>query len=275
MSFKFNFGESQHNNEALVQILNKDKFRGCRQHLCKKEVFCLKSDDFKNANVGDIQLFYLNPLIAEKRVEEKELKSVLETSDLKPGTYEGGFKVWECTFDLLGYLNEHKTCMLNKKTLDLGCGSGLLGLFAYFSGAKTVSFQDYNSEVIEEFTLPGVRQSFAELDKEELEKLKFYSGDWDDMSFFFSEQNEESFDLILSSETIYNVEYYPKLLRLLKEHLSPNGVAYFAAKTHYFGVGGGTLDFLQFLRDHSNFFVNSIVTNHEGLCREILKISKV
>jgi ribosomal protein L11 methylase PrmA len=60
----------------------------------------------------------------------------------------GGFKIWECTFDLLGYLDTHQNenCIgPGSKILDLGCGSGLLGLYALRKGAESVVFQDYVS----------------------------------------------------------------------------------------------------------------------------------
>ncbi|XP_065677317.1 histidine protein methyltransferase 1 homolog [Hydra vulgaris] len=272
MSFKFNFGESEQET-AMPKITTNGMFRECREHYYKEH--SQRFDDFKDLVVGDIQLFYLNPLIASNRVEEKELKSLLESSDLKAGTYEGGFKIWECTFDLIEYLKEHEKCMLNKSVLDLGCGSGLLGIFAFFSGAKKICLQDYNSEVIEEFTFPSVQQSLAKCGDEAFLQFEFYSGDWDNMCVYFSELKKERFDIILSSETIYTVEYYPKLLRVLEEQLTPNGVAYFAAKTHYFGVGGGTLNFIQFIRNNSKFFATTITTNNDGVCREIIKVSRL
>lgn len=67
-------------------------------------------------------------------------------SDLIPGVYEGGAKIWECTDDLLRYLSENYADdkWSKSKVLDLGCGSGLLGIFAFLKGAKVV-FQDYVS----------------------------------------------------------------------------------------------------------------------------------
>lgn len=65
-------------------------------------------------------------------------------SDLIPGVYEGGAKIWECTEDLVQYLSEElsKDDWASQKVLDLGCGSGILGIYAFLNGAK-VTFQDY------------------------------------------------------------------------------------------------------------------------------------
>lgn len=46
------------------------------------------------------------------------------------------------------------------------------------------------------------------------------------------------FDFILTSETIYNPDSYPSLIHVVKQLLKRTGVAYLAAKSHYFGVGG-------------------------------------
>lgn len=67
-----------------------------------------------------------------------------EHSDLVPGIYEGGAKIWECTHDLLNYMAynfDEDEWPLNK-VLDLGCGSGLIGLFAFLRGSM-VDFHDY------------------------------------------------------------------------------------------------------------------------------------
>ena len=37
----------------------------------------------------------------------------LEYCDLVAGVYEGGLKVWECTVDLLSYLQEHTYSLKN------------------------------------------------------------------------------------------------------------------------------------------------------------------
>ena len=57
------------------------------------------------------------------------------------------------------------------------------------------------------------------------------------------------YDLILSSDTLYSSQSQEKLLRLLQRTMRyPAGRAYFAAKSYYFGVGGGTKMFADLLR---------------------------
>lgn len=81
------------------------------------------------------------------KVELKDIKSAeAKHSDLLPGVYEGGAKIWECTIDLIDYFVENTKLsdFKAKRVLDLGCGSGLLGIYALTCGA-TVHFQDYVS----------------------------------------------------------------------------------------------------------------------------------
>ena len=46
-------------------------------------------------------------------------------SDLIPGVYEGGLKVWECAFDLVVYLANSDIHFSGKSVIELGCGAGL------------------------------------------------------------------------------------------------------------------------------------------------------
>ncbi|CAG7726628.1 unnamed protein product, partial [Allacma fusca] len=76
---------------------------------------------------------------------DERIRGILDSSsDLIPGVYEGGFKMWECTSDLVKYLESNSDVVINDNTkvLDLGCGSGVLGLYALSRGGL-VDFQDY------------------------------------------------------------------------------------------------------------------------------------
>ena len=51
-----------------------------------------------------------------------------EKTDIIPGVYEGGFTLWECSIDLLNYLNNID--FTNQDVIDIGCGLGVLGIKA-------------------------------------------------------------------------------------------------------------------------------------------------
>lgn len=80
------------------------------------------------------------------------------------------------------------------------------------------------------------------------------------------------FDIILTSETIYNSENHVKVLNVLKNKLKPNGIVYLAGKTYYFGVGGSIRQFEMLLMDDKTFKSEVVWRCTEGVQREILKI---
>jgi len=91
-------------------------------------------------------------------------------SDLVPGVYEGGLKTWECSLDLVDYLEGLQDPELRdvrgKRILELGCGTAIPSLYLLqnmFSsdnatrGVETnIHLQDFNSSVLELVTLPNV-----------------------------------------------------------------------------------------------------------------------
>ncbi|NXD93368.1 MET18 methyltransferase, partial [Chaetorhynchus papuensis] len=227
-------------------------------------------------------------------------KSVSSHSDLIPGCYEGGLKIWECTFDLMDYFSEAKIEFTNKTVLDLGCGAGLLGIVALRGKANRVHFQDYNSTVIDEITLPNVvancinegrrmgngkdrkaskppskRARKAEGSPDVLNRCRFFSGEWSQVSQLLLSSNKHfsKYDIILTSETIYNPDYYSALHDTLSELLHKKGCVYLASKVHYFGVGGGIYLFEKFIEKKNVFRTSMVKTIDQGLQRCIMKIA--
>ncbi|NWW62402.1 MET18 methyltransferase, partial [Ifrita kowaldi] len=227
-------------------------------------------------------------------------KSVSSHSDLIPGVYEGGLKIWECTFDLMDYFSEAEIEFTNKTVLDLGCGAGLLGIVALRGKADRVHFQDYNSTVIDEITLPNVvancinegrrmcsgkdrqaskppskRARKAEGSPYMLNRCRFFSGEWSQVSQLLLSSNKpfSKYDIILTSETIYNPDYYSALHDTLAELLDKNGCVYLASKVHYFGVGGGIYLFEKFIEKKNVFRTSMVKTIDQGLQRCIMEIA--
>jgi len=275
MSFRFNFNSSEEKNEK--ENLKSDKggtieqfVRQCMIHLYDSgNTNKLNANSYKSVNIGEDHLLYLDEKEAEVNVQSTDIASCLHHSDLSSGSYEGGLKVWECTYDLLHFMSKQNDEFKNKNVLDLGCGAGLLGIYAAkCAQAKFVAFQDYNCEVIENFTIPTVKSNMVAM-----ETHLYISGDWDSISVYLRENNL-FFDIILSSETIYNQNYYEKICNILQNNLQPNGYALFAAKSYYFGVGGGVLDFTEHIKTKTSYQIESVWETDSGLRREILKVSR-
>ncbi|KAK2642269.1 hypothetical protein Ddye_024032 [Dipteronia dyeriana] len=205
------------------------------------------------------------------RVSTKEVFR-LPNSDLVPGVYEGGLKLWEGSLDLVKALqseiqNGHIS-LTRKRVLELGCGHGLPGIFACLEGAAATHFQDFNAEVLRCLTISNVNANISkefqpgerkETNSDTGAEVRFFAGDWSQihqlLPYVRDNENDlncssglaptSGYDIILMAETIYSIPAHQSLYGLIKKCLShPQGVVYMAAKKHYFGVGGGTRQFL-------------------------------
>ena len=268
MSFKFNF------------FAQEDPIESDKKHVPEKEEISspkVKTISYEPSSVNllfqqwnkltihDVTYEYL------KNADPASNNSIAEVSDLVPNVYEGGYEVWECTIDLLNYLHSHiEILKQSSSVLDLGCGAGLLGIAAKMASSDhvLVVFQDYNFDVIENFTLKNYHKNCG--GSSSTHNVKFIAGDWSEMSGKLCK-----YDLILSAETIYNCKSQQKVLKILLDHLSDSGTAYFASKRHYFGVGGGVVDFKTLVAGSNCFKCESVWSNETGLLRDILKITRI
>ena len=222
----------------------------------KVEVTCYDSDTLEE-NISRL-----------KADNSAVVKAVSAHSDLIPSVYEGGMTVWECGIDLAKYIVRNVEFQ-NKSVLELGCGAGLPGICAMKQGASEVHFQDYNVDVMELYTIPSV----LELNDVKTCKLAFYAGDWLEMSLKAYEIIGLKFDVILTAESIYNPNSYKKLHQCFSTMLERDGQVYIAAKSNYFGVGGGTRSFEEFVRKQEMFDLDVIEEISADIPREIIKLN--
>ncbi|XP_053664944.1 histidine protein methyltransferase 1 homolog [Anopheles marshallii] len=228
----------------------------------------------------DCSIEYLNHLaLLDETFTDDIVTAESDHSDLIPNRYEGGLKVWECTYDLGQFLaasGERTAELHGKKVLDLGCGAGILGIEALLLGSSCVHFQDYNKDVLTKLTMVNYDLNCRSNETDEATKqsptvnVKFYSGDWG----CFTDKYQQTYDLILTSETIYSTQNYAKLLALFDRKLEPDGVVYLAAKTYYFGVGGGVRLFEQAIDKDGRFRYEVAWKCDTGVKREILRITR-
>ncbi|XP_056148104.1 histidine protein methyltransferase 1 homolog [Lampris incognitus] len=348
MSFSFNFdvraqtvgsndggeddpqtGKADHANATAESAKQSELVKDAKEHFPPLDLRCL----FVNAvpetvTIGSLPpLHFLNETVFEKTSSDREDGEKIlactaeQRSDLISGVYEGGLKVWECTYDLLELVERDGETFGGKRVLDLGCGAGLLGILALKRGATQTHFQDYNSTVIEHLTLPNVLLNCqgddleSEDDEEEdkgkakrkkggecknkvrdeerqevmndgptakkrapdqtqhssLNKCRFFSGDWTTfLALVMKEDRPPKYDIIFTSETIYNTDYYPALHDTLHRLLAPDGLVYLATKSHYFGVGGGLYLFERFVEQRGVFSMQHLWDLDEGLQRHVM-----
>ncbi|KAF7305767.1 hypothetical protein HMN09_00730400 [Mycena chlorophos] len=101
--------------------------------------------------------------------ESSALNFLDAPSDLVPGVYEGGLKTWECSLDLVHYVDgiagtSGGSYFAGKRILEAGCGTAIPSTYILSQlfheeptpeGAE-LHLQDYNASVVELITFPNI-----------------------------------------------------------------------------------------------------------------------
>lgn len=207
--------------------------------------------------------------------------------DIQKGKYEGGFKVWECSGDLIKFISEdrlvhellHRKNSRKFKALELGAGSSLpsITLLSRIIGDEDfnlpyrIHVQDYNWQVLASLTLINFAINLP-LDYLEAlirtNSLRFYHGPWKNW------QGHSRYDLIMMSEVIYNAESFESLHTLLANSLKKSGYVVIATKNTYFGLTGGLGPWINFIKSKDRFqVVDLLPVTTLNVPRSILIIS--
>jgi hypothetical protein len=265
--FKFNFTNPESNSETDILIDDPPSSSIVDQVPCGvldiNDIVIPNLDDilndarnFKKIFLDDneyIEYFQLNEHNEEllKRLNQS-LNEINKTSDIVKGIYEGGLKAWECSFDLAKYIYSSARSIPNTSRtlniLELGCGHALPTLALLKTNASTfvhsIYLQDFNVECLKIQTFINIRKNVTDIHKFE---IKFVYGSWDQLL-----KNKllpvNNFNLIFSSETIYNPSYYRNLLDIFMSTLNntdKENCIFLAAKSYYFGCGGNLLEFTE------------------------------
>lgn len=114
-----------------------------------------------------LQLMAEDDTISNDDPSKRNYMAGLDTTDLSPNVYEGGYKTWECSLDLVKYLLDRGP----RKDLDdlhrvdhvieMGCGSALPSLLLFQCALKEelrmfFTLTDYNFDVLRLVTLPNL-----------------------------------------------------------------------------------------------------------------------
>lgn len=209
--------------------------------------------------------------------------------DLEKGNYEGGFKIWESTGDLIRFITEdvnYLDDLLHNnrgfRALELGAGASLptLSLIGRIlrdpsmQSNYSIHLQDYNWQVLASLTLINFTVNLP-LDYLvallSTDCLRCFHGDWKD----FRNQSTYKYNLIYMSEVIYNSDNYESLHSLLDRHLKKDGLVIIATKNTYFGLSGGLMVWTDFLKEKNVFIVHKhIRVTSTNIPRSILIIKR-
>ncbi|CAF1168394.1 unnamed protein product, partial [Didymodactylos carnosus] len=181
-----------------------------------------------------------------------------------------GAKIWECSHDLTLFIDDNYERWIEngyRTVLEVGCGHALPAI-QLIKHNFDVDLQDFNREVLEQITLNNVKKAVNE--KYSYNNRLFF-GDWTDLLEFIPSKH---YDIIITSETIYSITSYKKLIDLFDHTLTYNGVIYVAAKVHYFGVEGNINLFKDFVLKTKRFDVAVEKTIDANVKRQLLRITR-
>lgn len=105
--------------------------------------------------------------MAEDDGSQENVLAGLENTDLQTNVYEGGYKTWECSLDLVKFLLDRgprkdlDDLVRINHVVELGCGSAVPSLLLFQYALKNqlgmvFTLADYNADVIRLVTLPNL-----------------------------------------------------------------------------------------------------------------------
>ncbi|CAK4086078.1 unnamed protein product [Aphanomyces euteiches] len=271
--FRFNFGDAaEDDNPSQGQATGKNDTpkRLALKH--ETPLLSFSPDQFVQVPIGAHTMAIVNQLHPRFLEKTGALATLLTTSDIQTGVYEGGFKLWEGAVDLIQFMiaNTNEPPIRGCRVMELGCGHGLPGIYALHQGAREVVFSDYNSEVIELATIPNVLRNAPHAKPH----ATFISGDWGLMADLLPGGSAD-FDLILTAETLYTESVTVDLFHTIQRYLKKRGgVALVAAKTYYFGTGGSVHHFKQLIARDGSMSAQTVWESSDGrsTVREIVRV---
>jgi predicted nicotinamide N-methyase len=196
--FRFDFGEENTKQKQEQEVVLPNRLDAKKITVLNQEEFSIEGGTMF---INSFPLFKrtlpdINFEIAQTddmETENELIEAINSSSDIIRGVYEGGIKTWECSIDLVRYLQSMSDDINGKRILEIGCGSALPGLFCIRVGG-VVDFQDYNESVLGLVTIPNIAlntthmPSQVEMDGqfevnvkynlEKMNKYQYFSGDW-------------------------------------------------------------------------------------------------
>ncbi|OUM55319.1 hypothetical protein BVG19_g4836 [[Candida] boidinii] len=149
--------ECINNDDEINNLLGINNFK-----LYKRELFDIKQQLMTEDN----------DLVSGKQdsagQDDDEFKILIGDieEDLRKGVYEGGLKSWECSNDLIKYLQHYDQDQDIGKfntIIDLGCGTSIPSIFIFIKliklnmiKDKTIILSDYNYNVLRLTTIPNL-----------------------------------------------------------------------------------------------------------------------
>lgn len=122
--------------------------------------------------------------------------------------------LWEASIGLARHIENFGEPLTGQRALEIGCGFGLTGIVACQNGAEVV-FTDAEQEALRFARYNAMQNGVAE-------RAAFVQMDWNFPCL------RGQYPYILASDVIYEEHHWQPIVKLLQEHLAPEGVALFA-----------------------------------------------
>lgn len=146
--------------------------------------------------------------------------------------------LWESSIGLAEYLSDYRRTLTDKTILEIGCGYGLAGIVAAKLGAK-VTFTDFEHDALQFARYNSLQNGVS--------TGTYVQMDWSAPCF------QNSFDVILGADVIYEERNWDTIIELLYNLLKSNGVAIFSEPKRKNADG-----FFKLIRENGFTFKKSI-----------------
>jgi hypothetical protein len=142
MNFKFNFGGDSGDTSASEKkesLITPGSLETPANFIAAREVFIKdKEDDLDEMAIEALfEKVSIHDKVSLSRCRPPNSSSLppavaeaIDKSDLVPGVYEGGFKIWEGSLDLVRFLHNEAIPLRDRRVIELGCGHGFPGIYA-------------------------------------------------------------------------------------------------------------------------------------------------
>ena len=130
------------------------------------------------------------------------------------GTVGLGGRVWPSAAALCRWLRRNEDCVVDKTVVELGCGTGAVGIFASALGATSVTMTDGGDERLLQLARKNVEANAAVL--QSLEAVQVVHYEWGTAVSSLMAQA----DLVVASDVTYARSEHDKLCQTLRDMLS-------------------------------------------------------
>jgi predicted nicotinamide N-methyase len=158
---------------------------------------------------------------------------VLHIQEQENANLGTGLISWDGSVVLAKYFELHPSVVQNKRVLEVGSGTGIVGLSNYFLGAKRVLLTDLS------YSLPNLQRNILKNQEKNADRVdsdwKMISTgilDWKDPKTYPKEESGEGYwDVIVGSDVIWLEELVPPLIQTLEACANENTVIYISHQT--------------------------------------------